>query len=75
MLLGPPLCSKLQEQINDLTKLSVEATENAKFLSTLERHLRTLSDGSIEAAVGTIPSLVDGMRMVWSVSRLISLCC
>ncbi len=66
---GSPFYTKLQEKINDLAKLSVEATENAKFLSTLERHLRTLCDGSIDAILGTIPSLVDGMRMVWSVSR------
>jgi dynein heavy chain len=66
---GSPVCGKLQEKVNDLTKLSVEATENAKFLSTLERHLRTLNDGTLDAIIPTIPSLVDGMRMVWSVSR------
>ena len=60
---------KLKDLIIDLTKLSVEATENAKFLSTLERHLRTLNDGSLDAVVGIVPSLLDGMRMVWSVSR------
>ena len=66
---GSPTYSNLQEKINHLTKLSVEATENAKFLSTLERHLRTLTDGPLDVLVSTIPSLIDGMRMVWTVSR------
>ncbi len=64
-----PLYNKLIEKINDLNKLSVEAKENAKFLSTLERHLRTLNDGPLDAIVASIPSLVDGMRMIWAVSR------
>ncbi len=51
------------------TKLSLEAGDNAKFLSTLERHLRTLTDGSLESMITALPALVDGMRMLWTVSR------
>ena len=64
-----PTYNRLQETINHLNKLSAEAKENAKFLSTLERHFRTLSDGPLDAIAASLPSLVDGMRMVWAVSR------
>ncbi len=52
-----------------VTKLSIEAGDNARFLSTLERHLRTLTDGSLEGMIAALPALVDGMRMLWTVSR------
>ena len=66
-----PVSSRLKvtEKIQHLTKLGVEAAENAKFLSTLERHLRILSDSSLTTIIQTIPSLMDSMRMVWTVSR------
>ena len=60
---------KITIKIQYLTKLGIEAAENAKFLSTLERHLRILSDSSLPAVIQTIPSLMDSMRMVWTVSR------
>ena len=60
---------KLDEKINAMTKLRIEAEDNAKFLSTLERHIRTLNHGSLAAMFDILPSLVDGMRMIWSISR------
>lgn len=60
---------KLDEKINAMTKLRIEAEDNAKFLSTLERHIRTLNHGSLVAMFDILPSLVDGMRMIWSISR------
>ena len=66
---GSSLLIKIQENISDLAKLAVEAADNAKFLGTLERHLRTISDGSLSSMITALPSLVDGMRMVWTVSR------
>lgn len=61
--------SKLEERIRIVTKLQVEASDNANFLGTLERHIRTLQDAPIHIAIDSIPSLVDGMKMVWIVSR------
>jgi len=66
---GSSLSPKIQESISIMMKLGIEAADNAKFLSTLERHLRTLNDGSLSSMATAIPSLVDGMRMVWTVSR------
>ena len=59
----------IYDNMNVLVKLAVEAADNAKFLSTLERHLRTISDGTLLSMIKALPSLVDGMRMVWTVSR------
>lgn len=61
--------SKLEERIRIVTKLAVEASDNANFLGTLERHIRTVQDSQLPAAIDSIPSLVDGMKMVWIVSR------
>ena len=66
---GSSMSPKISENIDTLTKMAVEAADNAKFLSTLERHLRTLNDGTLSSIIAAIPSLVDGMRMVWTVSR------
>ena len=66
---GSSQSRKMQDNISVVVKLAVEAADNAKFLSTLERHLRTLSDGTLSSMITAIPSLVDGMRMVWTVSR------
>lgn len=67
--LSLPLHSELKENINSTTKLALEAADNSKFLSTLERHLRTIQDGSLSSMVIALPSLVDGLRMVSIVSR------
>lgn len=61
--------SKLEERIRIVTKLQVEAADNANFLGTLERHIRTLQDTPIHVAIDSISSLVDGMKMIWVVSR------
>ena len=64
-----PVYSKLNEKMSVMAKLWTEAEDNAKFLSTLDRHVRTLNHGSLAARFDMLPSLVDGMRMIWSISR------
>uniref|UniRef100_A0A8C5U940 Dynein heavy chain tail domain-containing protein n=1 Tax=Malurus cyaneus samueli TaxID=2593467 RepID=A0A8C5U940_9PASS len=51
----------LQRVLSDLKKHHLEAQDNAKFLSTLERHLKVISN--------IIPSLLNALRMVWIMSR------
>ena len=60
---------KFAEKVNEVSKLEAEAAENMKFLATLERHFRVLNDGSLEGILSTIPALLDGMRMVWTISK------
>ncbi|NWX59669.1 DYH10 protein, partial [Promerops cafer] len=60
----------LQIVLSDLKKHHMEAQDNAKFLSTLERHLKNLStDPGIDVISNTIPSLLSALRLVWIMSR------
>ncbi|NWV60845.1 DYH10 protein, partial [Malurus elegans] len=60
----------LQRVLSDLKKHHLEAQDNAKFLSTLERHLKNLSTGTgTEVISNIIPSLLNALRMVWIMSR------
>ncbi|XP_015274779.1 PREDICTED: dynein heavy chain 10, axonemal [Gekko japonicus] len=60
----------LQIVINELCKHHVEANDNVRFLSTLQRHLKNLAHGSgFQIVLDTIPSLMNALRMVWIISR------
>ncbi|KAF1480795.1 Dynein heavy chain 10, axonemal, partial [Pygoscelis antarcticus] len=60
----------LQIVLSDLRKRHVEALDNVKFLSTLERHLKNLTYGpGFNVVLDTIPSLMNALRMVWIISR------
>ncbi|NXF28951.1 DYH10 protein, partial [Nyctibius bracteatus] len=55
--------------LSDLKKYHVEALDNAKFLSTLERHLKNLTYGTgFNVVLDTMPSLMNALRMVWMIS-------
>lgn len=43
---------------------ALEARDNARFLATLERHLRTLEDGSMQAVADALAPLLNALRMV-----------
>ncbi|XP_071619148.1 dynein axonemal heavy chain 10 isoform X2 [Heliangelus exortis] len=59
----------LQVVLSDLRKHQVEAIDNNKLLSTLERHLKKLAYGSgFDVILDTIPSLMNSLRMVWIIS-------
>ncbi|NXU80069.1 DYH10 protein, partial [Oreotrochilus melanogaster] len=58
-----------QVVLSDLRKHQVEAIDNNKLLSTLERHLKKLAYGSgFDVILDTIPSLMNSLRMVWIIS-------
>ncbi|NWU57206.1 DYH10 protein, partial [Dromas ardeola] len=60
----------LQIVLRDLRKHHVEALDNVKFLSTLERHLKSLTYGTgFHVVLDTIPTLMNALRMVWVISR------
>ncbi|NXM16341.1 DYH10 protein, partial [Ploceus nigricollis] len=60
----------LQIVLSDLKKHHMEAQDNAKFLSTLERHLKNLSTGTgVDVISSVIPSLLNALRLVWIMSR------
>ncbi|NXX13494.1 DYH10 protein, partial [Podargus strigoides] len=60
----------LQVVISDLRKHHVEALNNTKYLSTLERHLKNLTYGTgFGVVLDTIPALMKHLRIVWVMSR------
>lgn len=66
---GSPIYNEIVEKFNELSQLSIEASENNKFLSTLEKHFQIFANSSISAVIAAIPSLFDSLRMVWTLSR------
>ncbi|KAH8068253.1 dynein light chain binding protein [Aureococcus anophagefferens] len=52
-----------------ITKAANEAKDNSKFLSTLERFLDPLQSGTPETIVDSIPALMNGLKMVHTISR------
>jgi len=68
--------SNFQMSKDELNKYFIEAKDNVRFLTTLERHFKNLSHGTnFQTVVDTIPSMMNAMRMVWIISRKISYCC
>jgi dynein heavy chain len=56
-------------QLKELSKLHIEAKDNVKFLSTLERHFKSISAGTLHEVADTIPPMMNAIRMVWVISR------
>jgi dynein heavy chain len=54
---------------SELTKLYVEAKDNVKFLTTLERHFKNITSGNLSTIQDTLPSMMNAIRMVWIISR------
>ncbi|KAL4108550.1 hypothetical protein PRIC1_000265 [Phytophthora ramorum] len=54
---------------SELSKLYVEAKDNVKFLTTLERHFKNIASGSFSTIADTLPSMMNAIRMVWIISR------
>lgn len=40
-----------------------------RFLTTLERHFKNISQGSFGVTLDTLPSMMNAIRMVWVISR------
>ena len=56
-------------QLSEMSKMVVEAKDNVKFLTTLERHFKNISSGNLTAILDTLPSMMNAIRMVWIISR------
>lgn len=61
--------TEFEHRFDELSKLHVEAKDNVKFLSTLERHLKMMSIADLAVVTESLPSLFNGLRMVWVLSR------
>ena len=68
-LVDNPQLVSFNFHFGELSKLYLEAKDNVKFLTTLERHFRHISEGSYQTILETMQSMVNGLRMVWVISR------
>jgi dynein heavy chain len=64
-----PQLSNFHFHFDDFTKMYNEAQENVKFLVTLERHFKQLQSESYRIVSENMPSMVNGLRMIWVISR------
>lgn len=63
------LLTSFKAQFTELTKLCVEARDNVKFLTTLERHFKNIANGPLGSILDTLPPMMNALRMVWIISR------
>lgn len=62
--------NEFDSQMKELTRLCGEAKDNVKFLTTLERQFKNLaSNEGLTIIEETLPSLMNGLRLVWIISR------
>ncbi|CAF3533097.1 unnamed protein product [Rotaria sordida] len=62
--------SSFRDTRTDLSKYYLEAKDNVKFLSTLERHFKNVTHGAtFRGVTETIPKMMSALRMVWIISR------
>jgi dynein heavy chain len=64
-----PVLDPFKAAFSEMSKAYVECRDNVKFLNTLERHFKALATGTLAVTTESIPSLLNGLRMVWTVSR------
>ncbi|XP_055461995.1 dynein axonemal heavy chain 10 [Psammomys obesus] len=64
------LVANVHPVLMELFKLHMEASDNVRFLSTVERHFKNITHGtSFQVILDTIPSMMSALRMVWIISR------
>ena len=64
-----------KHEFEELHKLYLECKDNVKFLTTLERHFKAITnyrqtgDGSLSNVTDVIGPMLNALRMVWIISR------
>jgi len=62
--------SNFEYHCNEMSRYFIEARDNVKFLTTLERHFKNVTHGAgFPIVIDTIPSMMNALRMVWVISR------
>ena len=64
-----PQLGSFHFHFGELSKTFLEAKDNVKFLTTVERHFRHMTDGSFQTILESMQSMMNGLRMVWVISR------
>jgi dynein heavy chain, axonemal len=53
-------------------KQHAQAKDFVKFLTTLERQFKNISRGELPVIEETLPSLLNGLKLIWTISRHIN---
>ena len=53
-------------------KQHAQAKDFVKFLTTLERQFKNISRGELPVIEETLPSLLKGLKLIWTISRHIN---
>ena len=68
-LIDNPQLPAFNFHLGELSKLFLEAKDNVKFLTTVERHFKHVINGSFQTIIESMQSMINGLRMVWVISR------
>lgn len=56
----------------NFSKLHAQAKDFVKFLTTLERQFKNITRGDLPVIEETLPSLLNGLKLIWTISRHIN---
>lgn len=68
-IVDSPQLGSFNFHFGELSKIFLEAKDNVKFLTTVERHFRHMSEGNFQTILDSMQSMMNGLRMVWVISR------
>jgi dynein heavy chain len=64
--------NNFKEKQKEFAKHHAQAKDFVKFLTTLERQFKNISRGDLKAIEETLPSLLNGLKLIWTISRHIN---
>jgi len=56
----------------EFSKCHAKAKDFVKFLTTLERQFKNISRGDLKQIEETLPSLLNGLKLIWTILRHIN---
>jgi dynein heavy chain len=64
--------STYHEEFTKFVKSQAIAKDFVKFLSTLERQFKNIQKGELQVIEETLPTLLTGLKLIWTISRHIN---
>ena len=66
------LLEQYNNELKQFVKAQAVAKDFVKFLQTLERQFKNISKGDLKSITETMPSLLNGLKLIWTISRHIN---
>ena len=61
-----------RQKEKEFKKEHAQAKDFVKFLLTLERQFKNIGKGELKQIEETLPSLMNGLKLIWTISRHIN---